>query len=247
MPLPPSLMQRTLTPQKPTEKIFRHEGPSSNLSKTSPRIERAVHPTSTQKVVPKPANSKSASSKFVRPKKEPNSTEDVKLQHLLQEANRHRAAAARVSHLSDFQALTFTLPAGKDKGDSTSMAAETTTPQKSELIPQKRAGYQNKIFGKQETPSSARRPRQMFRGTKSCTSSAAAGSFAEGQQADRYYHQVVPQSRSKRLGRQPDDSIPDIRNNHIPKSKNQATSVEQTPQKQSKSWLRYWKPTAIHV
>ncbi len=110
-------------------------------------------------------------------------TEELQIQQLYMEAQRHQAATARVTTLNDFQTMTFTLPAAKKcqalkpkNLNSDGSSALKQCP----LLSLPGAPLKRKQRGRGSGP--------MFRGKKSWTSSAAAGSVvAEANQADQYY------------------------------------------------------------
>lgn len=110
------------------------------------------------------------------------SPSELQIQQLYMEARRHQAAAARVTKLEDFRTMSCTLPAAK-----TSLTLSNNDPSASPsnhcpLIPS--APPSSLIKGNKKR----RKAGPMFRGKKSWTSSAAAGSFvAEADHADRYY------------------------------------------------------------
>lgn len=121
--------------------------------------------------------------------------EDVQIQQLYLDAKRHQDATARVTHLKDFQTMTFTLPAAK------------TSPTRTFKQPKSDSPFRQCSLMSVLAPSSRNKQRKqngesMFRGTKSWTSSAAAGSvIAEASQADRYYLNSSSSSKQPLHGR----------------------------------------------
>jgi len=106
------------------------------------------------------------------------SRDEMQIQQLHLEARRHQAVTARVTKLEDFRTMSVTLPAAK-----TSSAAPSSPLKLCPLIP----SAEQCTKSKQPQPQ-RRKAGPMFRGRRSWTSSAAAGSFvAEATQADRYY------------------------------------------------------------
>jgi len=110
-------------------------------------------------------------------------SEELQIQQLYMEARRHQAATARVTQLKDFQTMTFTLPAAKQTNalKPKHQNWDGFSPLKNcPLISTSGSPLKNKQRGRVNGP--------MFRGKKSRTTSAAAGSFvAEADQADQYY------------------------------------------------------------
>jgi hypothetical protein len=111
--------------------------------------------------------------------------EEIQIQQLYLEATRHQAATARVVNLEDFQTMTFTLPAAKTSSTMTSN-------QHTEIrifSPLKQCPFLPVLTPSSRNNQGRKSGGSMFRGKKTWTSSAAAGSFiAEAIQADRYYY-----------------------------------------------------------
>lgn len=127
----------------------------------------------------------------------PKSQEEIRIKELVDRANQHQSETARISDLRDFDNLTFTLPAADNYKDvkltpvhtkkktlehAREYQIDTGFPMKKcSLIPLPPSN------GMQKAPR--RRRGQMFRGKKSWTSSAAAGSMiAEARNIDRHYY-----------------------------------------------------------
>lgn len=110
----------------------------------------------------------------------PKSKEEIQIQQLYIEAQRHQAATARVTSLKDFQTMTFTLPAARQ-----CQALKSKNQDLDGCSPLKHCPLMPTMLG---TKQRGRVSGPMFRGKKSRTTSAAAGSFvAEAKQADQYY------------------------------------------------------------